>query len=211
MAADVFVQMVDATFVYFTSLGNWHEDPAGVEAIRNVRDRMVHDLDALSGEPTDAQQAELCRRWRAQRIAREGAPIWPPDMFIESVCQAIDLRSAGSREAPVEPPLALGEQGRYADLARRRLPAGLVFMFIPGLAAILRATEEGSGYALNEKDVLRIRDEYRVVVIQAEVAALMENARGYADLDPADPWTGWLKLKGRSGSVKPQEQDARDI
>jgi hypothetical protein len=91
MPAEQFVKMIDATFSYFGSLGKWHQDPAGVDAVRQVRDRMVRDLADFAGEPSPVELAELCREWRAQRIEVEGSPRYPPDMFIESVCQFIEL------------------------------------------------------------------------------------------------------------------------
>lgn len=38
MASTGLVGLVDVTFDYFQSLGAWHKDPAGVEAVREVRE-----------------------------------------------------------------------------------------------------------------------------------------------------------------------------
>lgn len=83
--------MVDATFDYFKSLGTWHQDPAGVEAVRHVRDRMVRDLEAFNGKPSPAELRALCRDWRSLRVEIAGEATYPPDMFIESVCQVIEI------------------------------------------------------------------------------------------------------------------------
>lgn len=91
MASTGLVGLVDVTFDYFQSLGAWHKDPAGVEAVREVRERMVRDLEAFDGTPSKAELAELCREWRALRIEAGGAATYPPDMFIESVCQVIEI------------------------------------------------------------------------------------------------------------------------
>jgi hypothetical protein len=91
MAAEGIVKMIEATFAYFTSIGNFRQDPIGVNAVRQVRDRMVSDLGAFTAKPTPIELAELCREWRAQRIDTEGPPSYPPDLFIESVCEAIEL------------------------------------------------------------------------------------------------------------------------
>lgn len=91
MAASGTIGLVDATYDYFKSLGAWHKDPAGVDAVRQIRDRMVRDLEALDSKPPRAKLAELCKEWRALRIERTGKATYPPDMFIESVCQAIEI------------------------------------------------------------------------------------------------------------------------
>lgn len=91
MAGTDLIGLIDVTFGYFTSLGAWHKDPAGVEAVRETRDRMVHDLEAFDSEPSKAELAELCREWRGLRIEIGGEASYPPDMFIESVCQVIEI------------------------------------------------------------------------------------------------------------------------
>lgn len=91
MATAGLIGLVDATFDYFKSLGQWHQDPTGVEAVRQVRDRMVRDLEAFNTEPSKSELAELCREWRSLRIERTGEATYPPDMFIESVCQVIEI------------------------------------------------------------------------------------------------------------------------
>jgi hypothetical protein len=91
MPAANLVQMIDATLTYFGSLGNWYKDPAGVEAVREVRDRMVRDLESFHEGPSKPELAELCRQWRALRIEASGEPTYPTDMFIESVCQVIEI------------------------------------------------------------------------------------------------------------------------
>jgi hypothetical protein len=91
MAASGFIGLVDVTFDYFRSLGAWHKDPTGVEAVRLVRDRMVRDLEVFDGKPSKSDLAELCREWRGLRIEITGEATYPPDMFIESVCQVIEI------------------------------------------------------------------------------------------------------------------------
>ncbi len=91
MTAEGLIGMIDTTFEYFGSLGDWHQDPAGVDAVREVRDRMVRDLDTFSEEPSKSEVAELCQEWRALRIELTGEATYPPDMFIESVCQMIEI------------------------------------------------------------------------------------------------------------------------
>jgi len=91
MSAAKLVGMIDATFTYFQSLGKWHKDPAGIEAVREVRDRMVRDLESFSQGPSKPELAELCREWRATRIEAGGKSSYPTDLFIDSVCQVIEI------------------------------------------------------------------------------------------------------------------------
>lgn len=91
MPAETLIQMIEATFKYFGALGNWHKDPDGVQAVSDVKDKIIQDLEAFSAEPTKSDLQELCREWRAQRIELEGETTYPPDMFIESVCQVIEI------------------------------------------------------------------------------------------------------------------------
>lgn len=89
--AESHIQMIEATFTYFGTLGDWHKDPDGVEVVREVRDRMVQDLKGFTAEPSRQELQELCGQWRAQRIEPEGEASYPPDMFIKSVCQVIEM------------------------------------------------------------------------------------------------------------------------
>lgn len=82
--------MVEASYAYFQSLGAG-QDPAGVEAVRRVRDRMIGDLEACGPTPSPAGLAKLCREWRGLRIDPVGAAAYLPDMFVESVCEVIEL------------------------------------------------------------------------------------------------------------------------
>jgi hypothetical protein len=91
MAATGLIGMVDATFDYFKSLGAWHQDPDGVGAVRQIRDRMVLDLEGFDSNPSKSELAELCRAWRGLRIGIVGEATLPPDMFIESVCEVIEI------------------------------------------------------------------------------------------------------------------------
>jgi hypothetical protein len=92
-------------------------------------------------------------------------------------------------------PLTAGEHGQYADLAGRPLPAGLVFLFVPSLAALLTRAEQLKGKPLTQDEVFRVRDNCPVVVSETDPAAAVAAGRGYSDLDPADPWSGWQHLR----------------
>src|SRR5262245_32513322 len=95
-------------------------------------------------------------------------------------------------------PLSVGATGPYAEIAARRLPVGLVLLFVPRLAATVTRAEQLNGSALNREEVLRIRDQAGVLVSDPGPARAVEERRGYADLDPADPWGSWLALHERS-------------
>lgn len=91
MPADSLNQMIEATFQYFGVMGDWHKDPEGVQAVREMKESMIQDLEVFSEAPTKSDLQELCREWRSRRIELEGEASYPPDMFIESVCQVIEI------------------------------------------------------------------------------------------------------------------------
>jgi len=91
MAPDRLLKMIDATFTYFASLAKFYQDPPGLDAVREVRDQMARDLAKFTEEPSRAELVELCRQWRAQRIEIGREASYPPDEFIESVCQVFEL------------------------------------------------------------------------------------------------------------------------
>jgi len=89
--AERFTKMVNDTFAYYETLGDFYQDSIGTQAVRNVRDRIVGDLGRCSTEPSTAELKALCRHRRKLRIEPEGKASFPPDMFIESICQVIEL------------------------------------------------------------------------------------------------------------------------
>jgi hypothetical protein len=90
--------------------------------------------------------------------------------------------------------LTVSDTGRFADLVRRPLPEGLVLVFVPSLAAILTRARDLKGAELTRDEVVRIRDESAVLVTLPQAARAIEERRGYADLDPSEPWESWLRL-----------------
>jgi hypothetical protein len=88
-------------------------------------------------------------------------------------------------------PLEEGDSGAYAELAGRPLPTGLGLLFIPSLAALLTRAEQLKGQPLTAQEVTRIRDAARVVVSRPQPAHAVEARRGYADVDPDNPWESW--------------------
>jgi hypothetical protein len=88
-----------------------------------------------------------------------------------------------------------GESGAYGELMKRPLPAGLLLFFIPSLAAMLTRAEQLMDAALTENQVLAIRNAATVMVVHHDAVRVMEEKRGYADIDAADAWQSWLRLQ----------------
>ena len=104
------------------------------------------------------------------------------------------------RPAAAPSPLCPGETGPYGELVRRPLPEGLSLVFIPSLAALLTEAQHLNGGAeLTERQVLAIRDGSMVMVGHDEIARSVQEGRGYADIDAADAWRSWLRLREAEG------------
>jgi hypothetical protein len=104
-------------------------------------------------------------------------------------------------------PLAAGDHGRYGDLAGRPLPDGLVWQFIPSLAAMLTRAEQLAGRPLTRDEVFKVRDACTGVVSERGPATAVEARRGYVDLDSADPWPGWVRLRAETaGDTLPPDR-----
>ena len=91
--------------------------------------------------------------------------------------------------------LKFGESGQYAELVKRPLPEGLSLVFIPSLAALLMRAQQLNGAALDENQVLRIRDGSNVMAVGRDAFRTVEEQRGYVDIDAADVWQSWLQLQ----------------
>jgi hypothetical protein len=91
--------------------------------------------------------------------------------------------------------LRRGEAGAYGELVKRPLPEGHRLFFIPSLAGMLFRAEKANGAALTEDQVLQIRDQTAVIVMQHDHVCAMEEKRGYVDIDPTDVWQSWLQLQ----------------
>lgn len=99
----------------------------------------------------------------------------------------------------MERPLREGDGGPYGDLTRRVLPDGLVLVFMPSLAVLLGHAEELTGTPLTEEQILRVRDAALAVVTPVDVAAAVEQSRGYTDMDAARPWESWQVIRKGAG------------
>jgi hypothetical protein len=70
-----------------------------------------------------------------------------------------------------------------------------VIVFMPALGALLVRAEHLKGSPLTEAEVLAIRDKAHSVTVTAEQARGIDEARGYADLDPQNAWAEWQQLR----------------
>jgi hypothetical protein len=71
----------------------------------------------------------------------------------------------------------------------------LILYFIPSLVATLWHDEKKKGSPLTEEEVLAIRDKCPVVALKEESVRLMDEKRGYKDIDADDCWISWLKAR----------------
>lgn len=92
-------------------------------------------------------------------------------------------------------PLRCEDAGRYADLCECSNPDGLLIVFSPSLAANLARAERDKGTALTPDEIIRIRDNAPAIAVTAEQASALEEKRGYADVDPAQPCESWLRMQ----------------
>lgn len=73
--------------------------------------------------------------------------------------------------------------------------ATLVSVPIPALVAVLVALEKHKGSELTEDEVLTARDKAVCMQMPFSVARRMEQARGYADIEPEDAWAEWQRFR----------------
>ena len=61
-------------------------------------------------------------------------------------------------------------------------------VYIPALAAVLKAAEDAKGAALTKEEVLSIRDRAARLDLPVVAAEKVIAMRGYSDIDPARAW-----------------------
>ncbi|KAF0813540.1 hypothetical protein IGB42_01891 [Andreprevotia sp. IGB-42] len=71
----------------------------------------------------------------------------------------------------------------------------LCVVFIPALVALLARAEALKGDALTEQEVLVIRDAAHCMTLPASALAVLEESRGYADIDAGDCWAEWQAVR----------------
>lgn len=72
----------------------------------------------------------------------------------------------------------------------------LVIYPIPALVALLLNREKAKGGPLTEDEVIALRDGCVAMAVPRDVARTMNEARGYADIDPEDCWAEWQRIRG---------------
>lgn len=71
----------------------------------------------------------------------------------------------------------------------------LVIYPIPSLIATLINREQAKGSPLTEAEVLKIRDGCTSVAVPRDVAAKIDEHRGYIDIDPERVWEQWQEAR----------------
>jgi hypothetical protein len=74
----------------------------------------------------------------------------------------------------------------------------LVAVFMPSLFAAFQTAESGSGTPLTFSRAREIRNQAVGVLVTEELAAKLEQRRGFRDLDPDEFWSDWLQLRKES-------------
>ena len=97
--------------------------------------------------------------------------------------------------AAVIDPIKELDVGGYAEISARPNPEHLVFEFIPSLAATLLSVEKKYGQPLTEAQVNAIRDKATVMISSEQAAKVVEDRRGYKDINPKDCWHEWQLLR----------------
>ncbi|WP_306114200.1 MULTISPECIES: hypothetical protein [unclassified Roseovarius] len=71
----------------------------------------------------------------------------------------------------------------------------LILVFVPALAAVLKAAEDKKGTPLEELEVLSIRDSAVCMAVKTSTAIEMEASRGYRDILAENAWEEWQALR----------------
>lgn len=101
--------------------------------------------------------------------------------------------------------LQIGNEGEAMDFLRKLFgskqaqePEGpLVLVFVPALAAVLKAAEDKKGTPLEEAEVIAIRDAAVCMAVKPSAAREMEASRGYPDIVAENAWQEWSKLRSQ--------------
>ncbi len=78
-----------------------------------------------------------------------------------------------------------------------RSSEGLIPVFIPSLISTLLNREDAQGEPLTKAEAIAIRDAAPCVMTPVDKVKAVEDARGYADIDPEDCWEGFLHYNRR--------------
>ena len=75
----------------------------------------------------------------------------------------------------------------------------LVVVFMPALRVLLIQKEDEKGESLTREEVLEIRNNAVCMRLHPELAAKMDEIRGYFDIDPENCWYEWQMLRRELG------------
>ncbi len=81
--------------------------------------------------------------------------------------------------------------------------AELVITPIPALIDLLSIKEREKGSPLTEAEVLEIRDTAVCIALSRARRIAMDEARGYADLDPGSIWEQWQAVRRQWSGEQP--------
>jgi len=73
--------------------------------------------------------------------------------------------------------------------------ARLVVTPVPALVEVLLFKEREKGSPLTEAEVVEIRDKAVCIALPLSERIAMDEARGYADLDPENAWEQWQEVR----------------
>ncbi len=79
-----------------------------------------------------------------------------------------------------------------------------LFVFVPSLSAVLANKEQAKGRPLTYEEVLETRDTATCMAMSEEEAKKVEEKRGYKDIDPANIWQEWQRVRNEPDE-KPEE------
>jgi len=71
----------------------------------------------------------------------------------------------------------------------------LIHVFMPTLVSLLLRAETDKGAPLTYEEVIATRDKGTCVMLPEDVAAKVEEDRGYSDIDPENCWDQWNALR----------------
>lgn len=73
----------------------------------------------------------------------------------------------------------------------------LIPVFVPTLASLLQMMENKKGSALNQDEVLQIRDKGACIMMKLSDAQKLAESRGYSDIDPDFCWQQWQEFRAQ--------------
>lgn len=80
-----------------------------------------------------------------------------------------------------------------------------IIYFIPSLVATLLNRERAKGSPLTKNEVIEIRDSAQCVVAPPDVAAKVDQERGYTDIEAENCWEEWQRV--RVTLTKPRDDE----